>query len=354
MVNLNLTPTLNKQRPNSKGQCAIRVRQTIKRKVTYYPTGIYVLPEQWNGEVIKHPNKVLLNTSIRKQLNDIEKNYLEGTLPIKTKTDFYSYAEKKIEQEKNLLSKGTYSHKKSYLKKLKTFRPHLSFHDITPSFMTDFENYCKGLGNKPTTVWSSIKLIKTVINAAINENVISQNPFKGYKAKPYVNPERDYLTDEEILRIENFAATHTNETLVKVANWFLFGCYSGLRYADIKNFDRSKIVDDRIILRTEKAKTDVSIKLHPKLKNILDKISPKVFTNQKMNDYLKIVAERCHINKRLTFHVSRHTFAVYWLNHNGSMESLSKILGHTSTKTTAIYGKITNLRIDAEVDKVWK
>jgi integrase len=168
-----------------------------------------------------------------------------------------------------------------------------------------------------------------------------------------VNPERGYLTDEEIEKIEKFASKSKREVLIKVANWFLFGCYTGLRYADVRNFDKKKIVGDRIILRTEKKKKDVSIKLHPKLKSVLDKIDPYVFTNQKMNEYLKIIAEHCEIEKNLTFHLARHTFAVYFLNHGGSMETLSKLLGHSSLKTTSIYGRITDIRIDSEMDKVW-
>ncbi len=192
-----------------------------------------------------------------------------------------------------------------------------------------------------------------MVNAALNDGVITGNPMRGFKAAPYVNPERQYLTAEEIERVEKFASETTNETLKKVSTWFLFSVYSGLRYADVKKFDKKKIIEGRIFLRTSKSSTDVSIKLHPKLAAILDKISTGVFTNQKMNDYLKMVAEKCGINKNISFHTARHTFGVYFLNHGGSIEGLSKLLGHSSIKTTQIYGKIVNVRTDAEIDKVW-
>lgn len=352
-MNLNLTPTINLQRPNLKGFCPVRIRSTVKRKVTFYPTGINVLPEQWeNKEVIKHPNKILLNRAIRDKIIEIENTY-EQTTPVKKIHDFYAHCETKIAQQKSRDSHGTWKHKKSYLNKVRKFKPHLQFAHITPSFMLDFENYCRAQGNKPTTVWSSIKFLKTMVNAARNDGVVTGNPMRGYKAEPYVNPVREYLTDNEIESIEKFSSQTTNPTLKKVADWFLFGCYSSLRYADIKNFDKKKVVDGRIILRTEKFKTDVSIKVHPKLSNVLDRICPNVFANQKMNDYLKIIAVKCDIDKVLTFHCSRHTFAVYWLNHGGDMDTLSKILGHTTTRVTQIYGRITNLRIDAAIDKVF-
>jgi integrase len=192
-----------------------------------------------------------------------------------------------------------------------------------------------------------------MINAALNDGAIKGNPLKGYKSPAYVDPVRDYLTDEELNKIENFAEKSKSEKLVKVANWFLFSCYSGLRYEDVRTFNKKSIINDRIILRTEKSKTDVSIKIHPKLKNVLENISSEVISNQKMNDFLKVIAETCQIQKNLTFHLARHTFAVYFLNHGGSMETLSKLLGHSSLRTTSIYGKITDIRIDSEMDKVW-
>lgn len=354
MDKLNIRAVINKQRKDIQDKCAIRIRTTVKRKVSYYPTGISVKEDQFlKGEVIRHPNKIVINAKIRDKMHEVERDYLEGNLTGKTKSDFHTFSTKKIEQTKSKDSHGTWKHKKSYLAKVKDFAPALNFSHITPSWMLDFENYCRGLGNKPTTVWSSVKFIKTMVNAALNDRVITSNPMRGYKSKPYVNPERQYLTDQEIEKIEKFVSESKNETLVKVANWFLFGCYAGLRYADVKNFDKSKIVNGRIILRTEKSLTDVSIKIHSKLRMVLDRMQPNVFTNQKMNDYLKIVAEKCDINKALTFHQSRHTFAVYFLNHGGSMETLSKLLGHSKMITTQIYGKVTNVRIDAEIDKIW-
>jgi site-specific recombinase XerD len=285
----------------------------------------------------------------------IEKNYLEGRLNIKKATDqdFYKFCEAKIKQQKGDNAFGTWKHKKAYLNKLKEFKPRLNFSEITPSFMLDFENHCRTLGNKSTTIWSKVKFITTMINAALADEVILEDPKANFKSKPYVDPERNFLTGEEIERIEKFANESKNRTLVKVSDWFLFGCYTGLRYSDVKSFDLKKIVNGRVILRTEKKQKDVSIKLHSKLEKVLARMQPGVFTNQKVNEYLKIIAVACDIEKSITFHVSRHSFSVYFLTGGGSIETLSKILGHSSIKTTAIYGKIINLKIDREMSKVW-
>lgn len=355
MEKLNLKAVLNTQRKDKDGKYPVRIRTCIKRKVTYHKTGASVLKKDFeDGKIINIPNRDYWNAAIRKKMNDIERDYLEGNLNIKKGTDdFFEYSKNKIEQQKKKLAPGTYNHKISYLKKVKDFKPRLLFSQVTPSFLNDFENHCRNEGNLSTTVWSSLKFIKTMVNAALNDGVIKDNPMKGYKMPKYTNPEREFLTDKEIEKIEKFASQSDSEKLTNVANWFLFSCYTGLRYQDIRDFDKKKIVGNRIILRTGKSKTDVTIKIHPKLKNILDKISPKVLPNQKINDYLKIIAERVKIYKPLSMHIARHTFAVYFLNHGGTMESLSKLLAHTSIKTTQIYGKITNQRLDAEIDKVW-
>ena len=354
MFKLNLTPTINLQRPDKNGNYPIRIRSTVQKKVTYYSTGISVKADQFlNKEIVKHVNKALLNASIRQKINELEQAYLEGDLSITVNTNFYSFTEKYIEQSKNKSAKGTHRHKLSYLKKLKEFSPHLRFPEITPAFMHKYEDYCRSKGNQSNTIWGSCRFVKTMINAALSQGVIKSNPLRGYKAVPYVNPERGFLTDEEIEKIEAFSL-RAKGFLKDVANWFLFGCYTGLRYSDVEKFDKSKIVGERIILRTHKTKADVVIKIHPRLKEVISRLNGKIISNQKMNNYLKLIAEKCEIDKPLTYHIARHTYSVYFLNHGGRLELLSKILGHNSIRTTAIYAKISNPTLDAEIDKVWK
>lgn len=354
MQKLNLTPVLNTQRPDKDGKYPIRIRSTVKRKVSYYPTNIMVSREQFeNKQIVKHPNRNLLNAAIRSQMNEIEKNYLEGKLNIRSDSDFYKFCEKKINQQKGENAYGTWKYKSAYITKMKEFRPRLQFSEITASFMLDYENHCRQLGNKQTTIWGKVKFITAMINAALTDKIIAENPRQNYKAKPYINPERNFLTEKEIEAIETFATGDNNKTLKKVADWFLFGCYTGLRYADVKNFDKKKIVNGRLILRTEKKQKDVSIKIHPKLEKVIERMQPGVFTNQEINSYLKVLAAACNIDKNVTFHQSRHSFSVMFLNRGGSMEVLSKLLGHSNMRTTSIYGKITNLRVDKEIDNVF-
>ncbi len=151
---------------------------------------------------------------------------------------------------------------------------------------------------------------------------------RGYKNASYESPQRLFLTEEEIDKLEQFALE--SDFFTNEANWFLFSCYCGLRFGDLVEFDKSCIIEGRIILRTAKAKTDVSIKIHSKLKAVIDRLGPNLTTNQDYNRKLKMIAVSCGIKKPLTSHLARHSFSILCLNKGISMESVRKILGHTT------------------------
>jgi site-specific recombinase XerD len=359
MFKHNLTAVLNPQRPDKFGKFPLRIRITVKRKVSYYPTGIMLHAKEWdqvNKKIILHSQKVLLNLTLNKRIAEIESQYLEGELIESTKNekDFYKYVEKKIKANELLRSKATTTHHYSYLQKLKSFKKLLLFSEINPELLTNFENFCRLKNNINNTIWSATKFFKTYINMAIREGVLKQNPIKNFEGTKYKDPARCYLTATEIDNIELLLQDATLYTPYRnAALWFLFSCYSGLRYGDAFNYDKASH-GNNIIIQTEKTGSSISIVIHPKLKSIIDKLDSKLTSNQDYNRNLKAVAQLASINKPLTSHIARHTFAVQFLERGGSMEVLSKLLGHTSIKTTQIYGKITNKRIDAEMLEVWK
>lgn len=364
MFKHNLTPTINTQRVDKNGNMPVRIRATIKRIVTYYPTGIMINPDCWdkvNKKVIKHPNKELLNTSIRIKISEIEKQFFEQNIsgieskritPIKAIT-FNEYAIKKIKQAEGRESHYTIRNKYCGLNKFNTFKDNVKLNDCTASLLSKYESYLRGIGNADNTINAEIKFIKSIINSAVRESVLTKTPIIGFKATKYTNPLRQYLTIENIEKIEKWIKKTSDDKLLNVANWFLFSCYCGLRYSDVEKFTDKMIIDDKIILKTKKTGESVSIKMHPKLKEIYSRIKRTIPSNQKCNDYLKVIASFCEIDKPLSFHIARHTFAVLFLNNGGSLEVLSKLMAHSSIKTTQIYGRITNIRIDTEVEKVF-
>lgn len=174
----------------------------------------------------------------------------------------------------------------------------------------------------------------------------------------------NYLTESEIELIQNKEFSGDGLNLVK--DIFLFSCYTGLAYIDIYNLTTEQIsvgIDGNLWVITNRQKTGTSsnVPLLPFAKSIIEKYrnhpftrnSRKllpVYTNQKVNEYLKTIADNCGISKKLTFHCARHTFATsVTLSNNVSIESVSKMLGHKSIKTTQHYAKILDKKVSEDM-----
>ena len=375
MQKLNLKATLhisrpkkdtivNKDDPSKKEEDVlypVRIRMTIKRVVTFHSAGFYLKKDQLlNGEVVNHPNKNLLNTAIRKKINDIDKQMLEqhitGEVVTKKKKvlllKFDTYANQKLLEQKSTLGTGTYKHKVSYLNKFNRFAPNIKLKDIDKETLRKYEDYCKSIGNMQNTVWSSSKFVKTILNASVADKMFTAKPHEGFKGVKAVKSLRQFLNADELDLFDKFATNPKNNAkLINVANWFLFSCYCGLRYGDLKNF--TVFNNGRVLIQTEKTKEIVSIFANKKLIEIKNRITKKVDTGRNCNLFLEVIAAACGIEREVTFHLSRHTFAVQWLDKKGSIETLSKLLGHSTIKTTQLYGQISNYKIDNEMKEVF-
>ena len=193
---------------------------------------------------------------------------------------------------------------------------------------------------------------------------IIKNPYSKFKVG-LEETHREFLTLEELYRIEEKQINI--ERLSAVRDIFVFACYTGLSYSDISKLNKNHLrkgIDKKewIIIDRTKTNTRCRIPVLPKANEILRKYEnyPKnpskglllpVLTNQKMNSYLKELGDICGINKSITMHMARHTFATSVTLGNGvPIETVSKILGHTSIKTTQIYAKILDHKIPEDMD----
>jgi integrase/recombinase XerD len=353
---------MNEQRKDKNGKYPIRIRSTIAGKLKYYKTGINVLETQWDklkGEVINHPNRHYLNADINQKISEMEKRFVElslagndvSELPDENLTYFHGYAEALIKKRKQVESPSSIKVKNSRLRKFNDFNSKIKLIDCTPRVLDAFENHCRKLGNVENTVSCTMSFVKMIIKAAYRDGTITHDPSRDYKKAKYKDPDRQYLTEAEIAKIAKYIddeGKHSNE-----ANWFLFSCYCGLRFGDVAKFDKSRIDNDRITLRTSKTGATVSIKIHARLKTVIDRLGKNPVSTQKYNAKLKLIATSCEIEKPLSSHIARHTFAVLFLTLGGSMEVLSKLMGHAKQSVTQIYGKIVDKRIDDEVDRVF-
>jgi len=243
----------------------------------------------------------------------------------------------------------------------------IPLHKITIAFIYEFEHYLKAVRhNEHNTAVKYVKNLKTVIFFGLNIDWLQQDPFFKYKAK-LKEVHRGYLTQEEldILKNKNF----TVERIQSVKDIFIFCCYTGLAYIDVKNLTMDQIsmgIDSNLWIKTKREKTQnlVNVPLLPPAYDIIkkyahhpvrsknNKVLP-VMSNQKMNAYLKEIADICGITKNLTTHLARHTFATtVTLNNGASIESVSRMLGHSDIKTTQIYAKITDTKVSQEMEKL--
>jgi len=235
---------------------------------------------------------------------------------------------------------------------------------IDHAFITDYEFWLRSVRNcANNTAVKYIKNFNKIIKICLANHWIDRNPFANYKSK-VKEVERVYLTEDEIQSI--MEKEFKTERLSLVRDIFLFSCFTGLAYIDVKNLTKSHIslgIDGEKWIFTHRQKTESASKIpilpvsqmiidkyenHPQCKNE-DKLLP-ILSNQKMNAYLKELADICNIDKELTFHIARHTFATTITLTNGvPIESVSKMLGHKNLRTTQHYAKVLDKKVSEDM-----
>lgn len=233
---------------------------------------------------------------------------------------------------------------------------------IDVDFIREFYQYLRSdKKNEHNTASALLGCLKSILMPAIKRKVIKVNPFDEFvlNRKPV---DRGFLEMEEIKRIQ-LLECKTPEMAIK-RDQFIFCCFTGLAYADLKVFAKKDIIQDNdgsMYIRHPRAKTGVMsiIPLLSVAENILKQYSDtedcrdfqwKVGSNQKLNSGLKQIAQSAEIDKHLIVHLARHTFATTVTMSNGiSMESVSKMLGHSSLKHTQIYSKIVAAKVKNEM-----
>lgn len=293
--------------------------------------------------------------------------YFDKIESIKERSLFEVFEEHNQEQEKlidNGVSKATHWVSVYTIRLLREFvhqkykREDLYLRELNLNFIQSFHSFLridKGMAQNSST--KHLKLLKKIINLSVANSYMAFNPFSTYKVER--EPvDIDFLDEEELRKIINFDTPLPR--LERAKDMFLFGCFTGLSYIDIKTLTPEHFEKDsagRIWIKKRRVKTGVlsRIPLLPIAKLILDKYKggEKLLPIQDpadINKYLKDIAILCGINKRICFHTSRHTFAsTVTLANNISLEVVSKMLGHTNTRMTAHYAKLIDKCIGEQI-----
>jgi site-specific recombinase XerD len=258
-------------------------------------------------------------------------------------------------------------HVKTYLERQN--KKDIELVELNHEFITGFEHYLKVVaGCQHNSAMKHIKALKKVVGIALSRDLIRIDPFKSYKITT-MKVDRGYLNEWELEMITDLKLRMPRTELVR--DLFLVQCYTGLAYKDLYELAPENIqvgVDGEkwIFIKRRKTDTPCHIPILPPVEPILIKYADHptakqrgkllpVFSNQKMNSYLKEIADLAGIHKQLTTHMARHTFATTIALSNGlPIETTSKILGHTKIPTTQIYGRILDHKIAEDMNALKK
>ena len=255
--------------------------------------------------------------------------------------------------------------------KCKTSDIHLA--NLNYKFLAEFEHFLRQHSpvdhKRPmenNTVMKHIERLKKMIKMAIRYEWLEKDPFIAFKQR-FNRFERGFLTCDELKRIEE--KTFSISRLQYVKDLFVFSCYTGLSYIDVVQLSPDHLqidAENEYWLITKREKTDnpvripvlpVALEIINKYKNdprsiVKNSLFPNI-SNQKLNSYLKEIADICEISKNMTFHLARHTFATTITLTNGvPIESVSKMLGHSKISTTQIYARVIEKKVGEDMKKL--
>lgn len=244
------------------------------------------------------------------------------------------------------------------LKKIESFSPELECLSVDENFICEFRAHLQRIGNKPATVNKALSVLRIFVNKMISDKLISINPFEKIKiGRTYSH--RGFLTIRELKNLYlNFferksCLTQKEETVMKV---FLFSCFTGLRYTDLKTLDASEVFDWKIRKQTHKTGEPVYIPIPIQARLLMPekiKAGPifQVPDNCTFNRTLRKAAKKLGYYKHIHCHLARHTFATTCITLGIPLPATSKLLGHRNLDTTLIYAKFVDTFLDKEMRK---
>ncbi|WP_459926596.1 site-specific integrase [Flavobacterium covae] len=377
-------------RINKKGLVPIVCRITYLGIRKPFATGLFIKPDNWNNSLQKaipddtehkqintqlslikqEINQAFLFLQVQKEQFDVEDIYLkykgEDIKPSKTLIEVFNLHNTRMEKLVGIeYTKSTFSKFTEAKQHIENFlfykykKRNIALEDISLKFLNDFDYYLKTEKKfKQITINKSIQRVRKIIKLAIAEGFLMTDPFLLYKPKKVINS-ITYLTTKELYKLENHK--FSQKRLEQVRDMFVFCCYTGLPYQEmsiltqkhvVKKFDGKLWID----MFRQKTKRQFSIPLLPKAISIIEKYQDDkrllpVVSNQKFNSYIKEIAEIIGVEKKLTHHIARKTFATTVLLYNDvPIEVVSELLGHSKISTTQEhYAKVVQKKVSEQI-----
>lgn len=347
----------------------IEVRQTGTNRAVYVNTGVKLYPNQFsdkNGLTIKNHDKAgQVIVKAKEIFNKVEsfafsdectsldevKNYSNVKTFNKNVLEFM----RKELRESNPTS-SVLEHHNILFNAIESYGKIRLFSDLTYKNIDGFDKHLKKTINSQPVLYKRHNAFKRYITKAVKLGLCKSNPYDEFKySKGRDLKEPVFLTDEELKKIIGYIPG--NDKLKRVKDMFIFQCFTGLAFADMINFSMDWISEENgyKIIRGFRKKTGVQFisLLLPEAEKVLKKYNglPKI-SNQKYNDYLGVLGSGAKVNKHITSHVARHTFATYLLNNDVPIETASRALGHMSVRQTEHYAKLLGKKVVSDMKKL--
>lgn len=345
----------------SEREASVELRITYERRQKYISTGIRLLPKQWrNGMVVNRVDAIQLNQMLQHLLVEVQKVILEMSkeyrmdifsIPERLKRlraggiTFLDFCQKRAQIRSYKKSADSKDRYERFIRKFIEWGEIENWCDITEENIIAFDKYLDEKGFKPYSKWNNYhRFLNSFIIDAVNAGKLTKNPYKWI----HIDKEKSktgiakHLSPEEFQRICNVELS--TESLNRVRDLFVFQTYTCMAYADMAAFDSSKIqeVKGMQVYKGQRVKGhnvygEFTIPLLPPALKILQKYNYRlpIISNQKYNDFLKVVAQFAGIDKPLSSHWARHTGATLYLNEGKfGMGIIAKMCGHSSTRIT--------------------
>lgn len=363
---------------NKLGKAPLNLQLFINKQRLVIPLGMMIPPQEWDKSAMRI---IILSSSNKKELqqyNELLIRYLDRVNDLRhhyemidtyiTKEQFrkdfaedsrkygvVQFIEKEIVDLVLVRSPGSIKNLRTTINKLKVFSPEVRFGEIDHLYLTRWEGYLRRTKLSNGTVWKHMKDLRMILNLAVKRGMKINEAFKNYRIKR-VAGKRFFLDKSEVILLEQLysSGTLTGE-LSRVLKYFLFSCYTGLRLSDVKQIAFEDIMDGQLTYNAVKTAKDGKISRVPLNKNAWKYITVtegklfETYVDQVTNRYLKEIAVRAGIKKRLTFHMSRHSFAMLFLEASGTVLELKEVLHHSKIETTMVYTHIKNADVKAKM-----
>lgn len=387
---------LKRNAPKKNGLVPVMCRITVNGKVSQFSSKLDVEEKLWNVElgrlsgrstIAQETNRMLdkIRVGINKAYQDIcdKDNYVsaekvrnaflgmgmnhETLLAVfRQHNEDYKKQVGKIKSERSYWKYCiVYNHLEEFIKTRYKVSD-IALRELSPAFITDFDLFLRTEKNHcNNTVWSYMMPFKRIIYMAINNGWLPRDPFYEYSITKE-ETKRGFLSKEELNMLTN--GTFKKKSYELIRDLFIFCTFTGLSWTDMANLTRENLqisFDDHLWIKTSRQKTgtECNIRLLDVAKHIIekyegmaegDKLLPvPCYANCKNG--IKVIAKRCGIDKNVTWHMSRHSYATtVCLSNDVPIETLSKMLGHRSIRTTQIYAKITAEKISNDMEKLSK